>query len=66
MTFKEQQESDIFKKEKAIENGYNFLVIKYDELEKIPSLLEGSTTIPTGVDSSESKEQASKLDDNIV
>lgn len=65
-TFKEQQESDIFKKEKAIENGYNFLVIKYDEIEKIPSLLEGSTTIPTGVDSSESKEQASKLDDNIV
>lgn len=41
--------------EKALENGYNYLVIKYNEVKNIPSILDSTTTNLQDVDSSESK-----------
>ena len=43
-SFEQQQESDKFKREMASKYGYNFLVIKYDEVEKIPQILSDTTT----------------------
>lgn len=54
-SFEEQQESDRVKQEKALENGYNYLVIKYNEVKNIPSILDSTTTNLQDVDSSESK-----------
>lgn len=44
-TFEEQLDSDKEKEKKAIEHGYNFLIIKYDEINRIPEILSSSTTI---------------------
>lgn len=44
-TFEEQQLSDEIKKKEAIKHNFNFLVIKYDEVDKIPQILSDSTTI---------------------
>lgn len=44
-SFEEQQESDRFKEAAAKEHGYNFLVIRYDEVDSINTILDGSTTI---------------------
>lgn len=44
-TFEESQAADQFKEQAAIEHGYNFLIIRYDEVDKIPQILSSSTTI---------------------
>ncbi len=49
-SFEEQQKSDIFKKQAALAHGYNFLVIKYDQISDIPTILSNSTTIPQEVE----------------
>ena len=54
-TFEQQKEADKIKEQKAIENGYNFLVIKYTEVKNITSILGSTTTSLKDVDSSESK-----------
>lgn len=46
-SFEEQQNSDIFKEKEARAHGYNFLVIKFDEVDRIPQILNDSTTILT-------------------
>lgn len=55
-TFEEQQESDRLKEFWAKQNGYNFLVIKYDEVNKIPQILSDTTTSLLDVGASASKE----------
>lgn len=55
-TFEQQQESDALKERWAKENGYNFLVIKYTEIDKIPEILSGTTTNLLDVGASASKE----------
>ena len=44
-SFEEQRAIDKEKEEKAIHHKYNFLVIKYDEVNKIPQILGDATTI---------------------
>lgn len=55
-SFEEQQQSDLFKKQSAEKYGYNFLVIKYDEVKEIPQILSNTTTIYNRVESSDSKQ----------
>lgn len=69
ITLEQQQEIDEEKKNDAIKNGFNFIAIPYtdfNKLEEIITDLTNSTTSHFGVDSSESKEQPSTLEEKIV
>lgn len=64
LSLEQQQQIDKFKKEKAIQQGYNFLVIPYTEYKNIDDLLvQRLSDMEQGIESPEYKSTVTLLDD---